>query len=366
MRVVISPDKFAGTLTAVQAATAIAEGWGAVRPQDELVITPLADGGEGTIAVVAHARADAVRRTVEVADARGIATSADWLSLPDGTALVEAAQACGLSLLPPVDRDPLRTTTYGVGQLLRAVLDTGPARVVVGLGGSATVDGGAGMAAHLTGHGLRRADGNAVKVGGRWVAQILSVRAVIGVGHLPPVVIASDVTNPLLGPDGAARVFGPQKGADADAVAELESALTSWAGVVERDLDGGPWRDLPGAGAAGGLGFALMAFLGGQVHSGARVIADMVGLDVAGADVVITGEGSLDAQTLAGKGPAEVRRLGMEHGARTVAVAGRIDAAAGQAFDIAEPLGPEGMTLPREMVVAAAARAAHRVSAELR
>ncbi|CAN5133077.1 glycerate kinase [soil metagenome] len=360
MRVLICPDKFAGTLTAVEAATAIATGWTQVRPGDQLVSAPLADGGEGTVAVVAHAVPDALAHEIEVADARGVATTATWLSLPDGRALVEVAQACGLSALPDDARDPLRTTTYGVGQLLRAVLDTKPSEVVVGLGGSATVDGGAGMVSFLTGHGLRRADGNAVKVGGRWVAEVVSARP-LAEPALPPVVIASDVANPLLGPDGAAAVFGPQKGAGPQAVAELEAALGGFADVVERALAGGPWRDRPGAGAAGGLGFALMAFTGAQMSSGARVVTELIGLDAHGADVLITGEGSLDRQTLAGKGPAEARRQGAAAGARTIALAGRIEPEAAAVFDIAESLGPDGMTRPHETLAAAAARAAHRL-----
>ncbi|WP_370324407.1 glycerate kinase [Euzebya sp.] len=361
MRVLICPDKFAGTLTAVEAATAIAEGWRAVRPSDQIVQVPLADGGEGTTDVLAHARPDAAVQTVEVADARGIATDARWVSLPDGTAVIEVAQACGLSVLDDGDRDPLRTTTYGVGQLLAAVLATAPSRVVVGLGGSATVDGGAGMVAALGGHGLRRADGNAVKVGGRWVAEVVRV-APLDLDGTPPVVVASDVTNPLLGPAGAAAVFGPQKGADADAVAELEAALAGWADVVERTLPGGPWRDRPGAGAAGGLGFALMAFLSAEVRSGAAVIGDLIGLDPAHADVVVTGEGKLDAQTLGGKGPDEIRRRAAVAGARTVAVAGVIADDAGRGFDVVEDLGPEGLTRPYESAVAAASRAARRIA----
>lgn len=367
MRVLICPDKFAGTLTAVEAADAVAEGWRSVRPDDDLLSVPLADGGEGTVDVIAQARDDAVVHTLEVADARGVATQAAWLSLDDGTAVVEAAQACGLSGLPQDARDPLRTTTYGVGQLLTAVLRTRPTQIVVGLGGSATVDGGAGMISALSGHGVRRADGNGVKVGGRWVADVACVRRVdpptgsTAGGDLPPIVIASDVTNPLLGPDGAAAVFGPQKGADAAGVAELEAALANWADVVERTLDGGPWRDRPGAGAAGGLGFALLAFLDAQTGNGAGIVADLIGLDPQQADVVITGEGSLDAQTLKGKGPAEVRRRATEAGVATVAIAGVIKDDAAADFDIAETLGPEGMTKPFATVVRAAARAATRL-----
>ncbi|MGI9017818.1 MAG: glycerate kinase [Euzebya sp.] len=360
MRVLISPDKFAGTMTAVQAAEAIAQGWRTVRPDDDLVITPLADGGEGTIDVIALASQDAVRHTVEVADARGIATDATWLLLADGTAVVEVAQACGLSPLTPEHRDPLRTTTYGVGQILRTVLATDPSSVIVGLGGSATVDGGAGMVSALGGHGLRRADGNGVKIGGRWVAEVVTVRRLAHTS-VPPVIIAHDVTNPLLGADGAAQVFAPQKGADHDGVAELERAMAQWADTVERDLPGGPWRDRPGAGAAGGLGFALMAFLGASTKGGAGIVADLVGFDPSGAGVVITGEGSLDAQTLNGKAPEEARRRAALAGARTVVLAGQISQGAAVQFDIAESLGPAGMMSPVASLVAAAARAAARI-----
>lgn len=360
-RVVVCPDKFAGTLTAAEAAAAIARGWRSVRGDDEIVTVPLADGGEGTVDVVAQAHPGAEVRRVEVADARGVATQAAWLWLPDGTAVVETAQACGLSALAADQRDPLLTTTYGVGQLLTRVLAATPSRVVVGLGGSATVDGGAGMVSALTVHGVRRADGHGVKIGGRWVADVASVRPVRLAGPAPEVLIASDVTSPLLGEKGAARIFGPQKGADADGVKILEAALANWADVVEAAVPGGPWRDLPGAGAAGGLGFALMAFLGGRVHSGAAVVADLVGLDVTGADVVITGEGSLDAQTLKGKAPEEARRRAAAAGAVTVAVAGVVQEGAGAAFDLVEPLGPDGPVRPFETAADAAAQVARRV-----
>ncbi len=368
MRVVIAPDKFAGTLSAVQAAEAIAEGWRSCRPDDDLALAPVADGGEGTVDVIAHARPDAVRHVCEVADARGIATQATWLALPDGTAVVEVAQACGLTRLEQAHRDPLRTTSYGVGQLLRAVLDTEPSRLIIGLGGTATVDGGAGMISALTCHRLRRADGNAVRVGGRWVAESVTLRGAEGrpvrPDRLPPVVLASDVTNPLLGPDGAAHVFGPQKGADAAAVTELERALGRLADVVERDLPGGPWRDRAGAGAAGGLGFALMALLGAEVRSGAEVVTGLVGLRLDGADVVVTGEGSLDAQSLAGKAPVEVARAGRDAGARTVAIAGRLTPEAAAAFDVAVGLGPDGLTDARGSLVRAAVQAASTVGEE--
>lgn len=349
MKVVFAPDKFAGTLTAAEAASAMAAGWQRVRPGDALVRCPMADGGEGTLAVVSAARPDAQSRELEVADARGRAAPARWLQITDGTALVEAAQACGLSQLAPADRDPLRLTTYGVGQLLRAAASAGARRIVVGLGGSATVDGGAGAATAL-GHRLLRADGNGLKVGGAWLRDIDAVRP--GPGLDAEVIVAVDVTNPLLGEQGAAPVFGPQKGADAEAVRLLADGLRRWADVVERDVPGGPWRDLPGAGAAGGLGFGLVALAPGTLAPGAETVAGLVGLDekVAGADLVVTGEGALDAQTSAGKAPAYVRERAIAAGVPVAAVAGRIDDGAGDVFDMAVELGPGGLERAGELV----------------
>jgi glycerate 2-kinase len=360
MRVVLAPDKFAGTLSAAEAAAAMAAGWAQARPGDELVLAPMADGGEGTIDVLAAAVPGAELVDEQVADARGRACPAVWLRLPDGRAMVESAQACGLSRLAPADRDPLRTTSYGVGQLLRAAAASGAREVVVGLGGSATVDGGAGMATGL-GHRLLRADGNGVKVGGTWVRDVAAVRPGPSLGV--PVTVASDVTNPLLGPDGAAPVFGPQKGADAAAVALLEEGLRVLADVVERDLPGGPWRDRPGAGAAGGMGFALMAFCGARIVPGAEAMGSLVGLEdaLAGAGAVVTGEGSLDASSLAGKAPAHVLARARAHGARAMAVAGRIRGGAGAGFDATAELGPAGFDRPAELVAEHTAHLAHTI-----
>lgn len=361
MRVLICPDKFAGTLTAVEAAAAIAEGWRAVRPGDDLTEVPLADGGEGTTDVLVHARPDAHIHTVTVADPRGISIDARWVSLPDGTAVVEVAEACGLSALTLDERDPLRATSYGVGQLLSAVFEHRPAMVVVGLGGSATVDGGSGMVRALAGHSFRREDSQGVGAQDPWMTETVSIVPIDFSGR-PPVVLASDVMNPLLGPDGAASVFGPQKGANAKAVEELETALSSWADAVERTLDGGPWRNRPGAGAAGGLGFALMAFLDAKVRSGAGVVTDLIGLDLTDMDVMVTGEGRLDAQTLGGKGPDAVRQMAAKAGAWTIALAGVIADDAGRGFDVTETLGPDGLARPRATLAAAAGRAARAIT----
>ncbi|MDQ3538426.1 MAG: glycerate kinase, partial [Actinomycetota bacterium] len=274
---------------------------------------------------------------------------AQWLRLPDGRALVESAQACGLSRLPQAERDPKATTTFGVGQLLADVARCGADEVVIGLGGSATVDGGAGMAIAL-GHRLLRADGNGVKVGGEHVA---ALRRVV---PAPPlalrVVAAADVANPLLGPKGAVATFAAQKGATDHDLPVLEAALTAMADAVERDVRGGPWRDLPAAGAAGGTGFALLALLGAKMLPGAAAIADLVGLDAAldRAQAVVTGEGSLDASTGWGKVPAYVAERARATGARAFACAGRIVGNAGDVFDGVIDLGPNGMVRAAELV----------------
>lgn len=359
MRVVLAPDKFAGTLGAAEAAAAMAQGWRSIRPDDELVVRPMADGGEGTLAVVAAAVEGAELRTALVADARGFAVEARWLLLPNGTGIVEAAQACGLSRTDVAQRDPLMATSYGVGQLVRAAIDAGSTAVIVGLGGTATVDGGAGAATAL-GARLRRADGNAIKVGGRYLAE--AVRASAPPPPEVPVIAATDVAAPLLGPTGSVACFAPQKGARPEDLPLLEEALTNLADVVERDLPGGPWRDLPGAGAAGGLAFGLAAFACATLRPGAPLIADMIGLSeaVAEAAVVIIGEGSLDDQTLTGKAPAEVARRARAAGVHVLAVAGQVKGEGASVVDQVAVLGPAGLREPAGAVAAATADLARR------
>lgn len=360
MKVVVAPDKFAGTMSAAEAGDAIAEGWRSVRSDDRVVVVPMADGGAGTLDVVAFAVPDATEVVVEVADALGRARSARWLRLPDGRALIEAAEACGLAWLDPAERDPLTATSYGVGQLIDAAQRTAPAEILVGLGGSATSDGGAGMAL-ATGHRLLRADGNGVKVGARHLAVVDHVR--VAPRDWPPLTIVGDVDNPLLGPRGAVAVFAPQKGAAADDLPVLEDALAHFADVVERDVPGGPWRDREGAGAAGGLGFGLMAFCGARMCSGAAAVGDLIGLGrhIGDADVVIAGEGKLDDQTLGGKTPAFVAASAREAGARVLAVAGQVTGRGADLFDEVAALGAGGLDRPVELTRDSAARLASRV-----
>lgn len=357
VRVLIAPDSFSGTLTAAEAAAAMTAGWRRARPQDELVAVPMSDGGEGFVDVVAKARPESTRRSSEVADARGIATTAQWLLLPDGTAVIESAQACGLHRLAPDRRDPLLTTTYGVGQLLRAAADAGATRIIVGLGGSATVDAGLGAATAL-GCELRRADGNGVKVGGRWTGDLDHIAGVAALGV--PIVCAADVGAPLLGPNGAARVHGPQKGADAEAVELLEANLAHVADVVERDLDGGPWRDLPGAGAAGGLAFGLAAFAGAQLRPGATETSGLVGLEAAleAVDLVLTGEGRMDPSSARGKVCGYLAGCAATAGAKVAAVVGSVESGAEEGYDAVATLESGGSTESAKVAAAAQALAA--------
>ena len=353
MRVLVAPDSFSGTLSAIAAAEAIADGWRRQRPADDIICAPMSDGGEGLLAVVEAATPTAKRHTTEVANARGYAIDAAWLELPDGTAVIESAEACGLSALPPTQRNPRLATTYGVGQLVAAAVSAGATKVIVGLGGSATVDGGAGMATAL-GHRLLREDGNGVKVGGEYLALLERI-----VPTQPPngeIIAAADVTAALLGDNGAVAGFARQKGATDEDLPLLEQALTQFADVAERVLDSGPWRDLAGTGAAGGLGFGLAAFAGAQLQPGAALVAELVNLAaaIAEADLVITGEGRLDLWSAAGKVPGHVAETARKHGKPVLAVVGSVADDRGLFDAIAEAVAAEGET-PAERVAKAAA-----------
>jgi glycerate kinase len=323
VRVLVCPDKFAGTATAGEAARALAAGWRAAAPGDEVTTLPLADGGPGFLDVLAAAlggRLDEVTAT----DPLGRPVRAGLLRVGD-TAYVESAQVCGLHLLAPAERDPRATTSYGLGVLLAAAVETGVRRVVVGLGGSGTNDGGAGALAALGAAPLDAA-GYALPYGG---AALLGVAGLSGVPRLRGVdlVAATDVDSPLVGPAGATHVFGPQKGARPDQLAALDAALHRYAGVLERALPGCPpgLADRPGAGAAGGIGAALLA-CGGRCESGFEVVRAAVGLDarLAGADLVVTGEGAFDPASLRGKVVGGVAGAARALGVPCVVVAGRV------------------------------------------
>ncbi|MFC8618885.1 glycerate kinase [Micromonospora purpureochromogenes] len=324
MRVLLCPDKFAGTLAAPEVAAAVAEGWRAVATGDELLIRPLADGGPGFVAVLADAIGGR-RIPVPTVDPLGRPAAGEILLTDDGTAYLESAQACGLHLLAAAERDPKATTSYGLGALVTAAVEHGARTVVVGLGGSGTNDGGAGL---LTALGATPLDdaGRALPYGG---AALAAVAALDGAPRLrgATLVAATDVDSPLLGLHGASNVYGPQKGATRADVLLLDAALERWAAVLERDLPGCPpgLGTLPGGGAAGGLGAAILA-LGGRCESGIDLVTRAIGLDAAldATDLVITGEGSFDHQSLRGKVVAGVAGAARDRGVPCVVLAGRV------------------------------------------
>ncbi|MBB5906773.1 glycerate kinase family protein [Actinoalloteichus hymeniacidonis] len=325
MRILVAPDCFGGTLTAREASEAIAAGWRSGAPDDEIVIRPLADGGPGFVEVLSVALGGTVHETT-VTGPLGEPVTASWLEVPDaagGTAYIESAQANGLHLIP--ERDPssaLRASSRGVGELIAQARDAGLRRAVVGLGGSASTDGGAGMFAALGAVGVDVV-GRALVDGGAALRDCVGLLGEVELGGLQ-LVAASDVENTLLGEHGAARVFGPQKGADAVAVEALDAALTSWAEVLA-SATGRDVRELPSAGAAGGLGAGLLA-LGAEVESGAELVRRLTGLDTAldTVQLAVTGEGSFDWQSLRGKLVTAVARGAAERGLPCLVLAGQV------------------------------------------
>ena len=327
MRVVIAPNAFKGSLSAIDAADAIAEGVRAAVSDAELVLVPIADGGDGTVdALVAATYGE--RRTLRVRGPLGDPVNADYGLIDAGsTAVIEMAKAAGLALVPPAKRDPRITTTYGVGELLQHAYDEGARQFIVGIGGSATNDGGAGMAQAL-GYHLLDEEGHELPPGGLALKRLarIHVGGIHASWKAAEVDVACDVTNPLTGPSGASAVYGPQKGATPEMVAELDAALKHFAEIIRRDL-GVDVEQLPGAGAAGGLGAGLVAFTGARLRPGAEMVMEALRLDerVAGAGLVITGEGRIDSQTVRfGKGPAAVARHARQAGIPVVAIGGSI------------------------------------------
>jgi glycerate 2-kinase len=329
-RVVVAPDKFKGSLSATDVAARVAAGLTLAGFGGEIVPVPVADGGDGTVAAAVSAGYRPI--DIEVPGPVGQAVIASF-ALLDGTAVIEAAQACGLTLLPPGELAPLTATSRGVGELILAANRMGAKRIVLGVGGVATTDGGAGLVQAL-GARLADASGNQLPPGGAALGGLDS----LDLSRLPDLSgvefwLASDVDNPLLGPSGAAAVYGPQKGASGDDVRVLEAGLARWAEIAEA-AGSGPGRpsqlrvaDQPGAGAAGGLGFAALRFLGARMRPGIELLLELASFDerLDGARLVITGEGSLDAQTLHGKAPVGVARAAAAHAppVPVVAVAGR-------------------------------------------
>ncbi|WP_085707600.1 glycerate kinase [Pseudomonas sp. B35(2017)] len=326
MKIVIAPDSFKDSLSAQGVAEAIAAGLTQVWPEATLVKCPMADGGEGTVESILAACEGELRRT-QVRGPLGVPVDAAWGWLSHSrTAIIEMAEASGLQLVPPGQRDACVSSTFGTGELIRAALDAGAQRVILAIGGSATNDGGAG-AMQALGVNLRNAQGQALAPGGLALAQL----AQLELDGLDPRLaqvrfdIAADVNNPLCGPHGASAIFGPQKGASPAQVQQLDQALGHFADLCAQAL-GKDVRDEPGSGAAGGLGFAAKAFLGARFQAGVEVVAELVGLAdaVQGADLVITGEGRFDAQTLRGKTPFGVARIASQRGVPVIVIAGTL------------------------------------------
>lgn len=357
MKLVIAPDSFKESLSARQAAQAIAAGWRAVYPQAQIHLCPMADGGEGTVDAVLAATGGQ-RRELKVCGPLGQPVQAHWGWLEDAQAVIEMAAASGLHWVAPAQRDARITTTRGTGELILAALDAGARRIILGIGGSATNDGGAGLLRAL-GVGLLDAAGQPLAEGG---AALIDLQR-IDLDGLDPrlaqveILVAADVDNPLCGPRGASHVFGPQKGASPAQIEQLDQALAHFADVMAAAL-GEDYRDVPGVGAAGGLGFAARAVLSARFRPGIELVAELSGLAEAmqGADLVITGEGRLDGQSLHGKTPVGVARVARAVGVPVIALAGSLGEGYQRVYeagiDAAFSLAPGPVSLEQAMAEA--------------
>jgi glycerate kinase len=356
MRIVIAPDKFKGCLAAPQVCEAIARGVRRVRPDARLDLCPMADGGEGTVAALVAATGGRFETRRVTGPLPEMKVDATFGMLGDGrTGVVEMAAASGLALLKPEDRNPLNTTTYGTGELLAAAAKLGVSHVVLGIGGSATTDAGIGCA-QACGLPVILEGGEPVSATEPLCGRDLPSVVLVKHGRGSPVervkiTVACDVTNPLYGPDGAAPVFGPQKGATPAQVRELDESLRALAHRLGRTAE----AQTPGAGAAGGLGFGMLAFFGADLRPGVHIVMEAARLRqrLAGADLCITGEGQFDAQSLGGKAPVGVARLCKELGVRCVALVGSTRVEAGEArrqgFEAVVPIRHGSMSLDESM-----------------
>jgi len=358
MKIVIAPQGFKGNLTALEVARAIEEGVKRIVPDAETVLKPMADGGEGTVQALVDATGGEMMST-EVTGPLQERVNAHWGILSDKTtAVIEMASASGLPLVPPEKRNPLTTTTYGTGELIRAALDHGCRKLIIGVGGSATNDGGAGMAQAL-GARLLDAEGKELPFGGAALAKLER----IDISAMDPrladfeVTLASDVNNPLCGPRGASAIYGPQKGATPELVKQLDAALSHYADVIKRDLDI-DLRDVPGAGAAGGLGLGLMVFLKARMVPGIDVVIKATNLvaDLKGAKIVFTAEGRIDCQSAMGKVPTGVAMAAKKFGATVIALAGEVAddcrVVYDQGIDAVLSIAPGPITLEQSMAEA--------------
>ncbi len=324
MKVVISVDSFKGSLTSMEAANAIKKSILSINSDSDIIIKPLADGGEGTV----DALVEGMNGKAEIISVTGpISEKVDakyGILSETNTAIIEMAQAAGFALVPESLKNPLHTTTYGVGEIIKEAINKGCRNFIVGIGGSATNDAGVGMLQAL-GYEFYDENNTLVGLGGKVLNKIKSIKVDNRLKELEQCNfrVACDVTNPLYGENGAAYIYGPQKGATPEIVKELDNGLRSFAEVVKSDL-GVDIAQVEGTGAAGGLGFAFLGFLNSKLESGIKIILEEIKLEEAikGADFVITGEGRLDNQTAMGKAPIGVAKLAKKHNAKVIAIAG--------------------------------------------
>lgn len=335
MKIVIAPDSYKESLSALDVATAIERGFREVFPQAEYIKLPVADGGEGTVEAMVAATQG---RIVKVAVKGPLGEQAEGfygVSGDERCAFIEMAAASGLEMVPPAQRNPLITTSWGTGELIRHALDAGVKHIIIGIGGSATNDGGAGMVQAL-GAKLLDANGEQIALGGAALETLASIDISALDKRLADcrIEVACDVTNPLTGEEGASAVFGPQKGATAEMISRLDAALEHYAQIIARDLDLDV-SHLAGGGAAGGMGAALYAFCGAELRQGIEIVTDALALDnyVIDADLVITGEGRIDSQTVHGKVPVGVAKVAKRHNVPVIAIAGSLTADVGVVHD---------------------------------
>jgi glycerate kinase len=327
MKILVAPNAFKEALSAKEAGEAIKGGLLRALPNSDIVVLPIADGGDGTIEVLVEAtNGEFIEK--EVTGPLGERVVAKFGILGDGeTAVIEMARSSGLALVPKEKRNPAITTTYGVGELIRSALERGAKRILVGIGGSATNDGGAGMAQALGAKFLDK-DGNELPFGGLALKDLAS----IDISNFHPlakeceVIVMADVKNPLCGPEGASYVYGPQKGGTKELIEELDRALFNFAQVIKRDL-GKDILNLPGAGAAGGLGGGLVAFLNARLRPGIDMVLEILNIEerLKGVDIVISGEGKIDGQTIFGKGPAGIAKKAKEKAIPVILLGGAVD-----------------------------------------
>lgn len=323
MKAVIAIDSLKGSLTSLQAGSSAAEGIRRVYPDAQIDIFPIADGGEGTVdALVTGLKGK--KQTVSAMDPLGRPIVCEYGILPNGTAVIEMSCAAGITLITKEERNPLHTTTYGVGEVIRDAVEKGCRNFVIGIGGSATNDGGIGMLQAL-GFGILDAEGRPVSMGGKGLQEIAAITTENALPELKQCrfQIACDVTNPLCGENGCSAVYGPQKGATPEMVAQMDTWLQNYADIVKTVLPHSD-QNMPGVGAAGGIGFAFAAFLNGKLVSGIDLILQEIDVEahIQAADIVITGEGRLDAQTVMGKAPIGIAKIAKQHQKPVLAFSG--------------------------------------------